>query len=122
MLPGCIFSAYFSCSENGVFRVLLLCRDAGRVVVKEQTRGGYMNWDQMKGKWTQMKGSAKTRWGKLTDDDLDVIGGQKDQLIGRIQERYGIQKEEAQNQVDEWGRNYDQDTELERERLNRKAS
>lgn len=41
-----------------------------------------MNWDQMKGKWMQMKGAAKTRWGKLTDDDLDVIGGQKDQLIG----------------------------------------
>jgi len=81
-----------------------------------------MNWDQIKGKWTQMKGSAKTRWGKLTDDDLDVIAGQKDQLVGRIQERYGIRKEEAQNQVDEWGRSYDQETELERERLNRKAA
>jgi uncharacterized protein YjbJ (UPF0337 family) len=81
-----------------------------------------MNWDQMKGKWTQMKGSVKTRWGKLTDDDLEVISGQKDQLVGRIQERYGIRKEEAQNQVDEWGRSFDQETELERERLNRKAS
>lgn len=81
-----------------------------------------MNWDQVKGKWTQMKGAAKTRWGKLTDDDLDVIAGQKEQLIGRIQERYGIHKEEAQKQVEEWGRSYDQETDLERERVNRKAS
>ncbi len=58
-----------------------------------------MNWDQIKGKWTQMKGSAKTRWGKLTDDDLDIIAGQKNQLIGRIQERYGIRKEEARFRI-----------------------
>ena len=56
----------------------------------------------MKGKWKQMKGSVKERWGKLTDDDLDVIDGQHDQLIGKIQERYGIAREVAQKQVDEW--------------------
>lgn len=61
-----------------------------------------MNSDQMKGKWKQMKGSVKERWGKLTDDDLDVIDGQQDQLIGTIQERYGIAREAAQKQVDEW--------------------
>jgi len=61
-----------------------------------------MNSDQMKGKWKQMKGSVKERWGKLTDDDIDVIDGQHDQLIGKIQERYGIAKEAAQKQVDEW--------------------
>ena len=63
-----------------------------------------MNSDQMEGKWKQMKGSLKTRWGKLTDDDLTVIEGQKDQLVGRIQERYGVAREEAQKQVDEWNR------------------
>ncbi|MBV9624090.1 MAG: CsbD family protein, partial [Acidobacteria bacterium] len=46
-----------------------------------------MNWDQVSGKWKQLQGSVKTRWGKLTDDDLDVIAGHKDQLVGRIQER-----------------------------------
>jgi uncharacterized protein YjbJ (UPF0337 family) len=61
-----------------------------------------MNADQIKGKWKQVKGSVKTKWGKLTDDDLDVINGQRDQLIGRIQERYGIAKDDAQRQVDAW--------------------
>ena len=63
-----------------------------------------MNEDRMEGKWKQMKGALKSRWGKLTDDDLDVIEGQKDQLIGKVQERYGIAKDEAQKQVDEWNR------------------
>jgi len=82
-----------------------------------------MNNDRVEGKWKQMKGSLKSRWGKLTDDDLDVIEGQKDQLVGRIQERYGIAKEEAQKQVDEWNRvNRDAENhEIEAERQ-RKAS
>lgn len=61
-----------------------------------------MNSDQLQGKWKQMKGSVKERWGKLTDDDVDIINGQNDQLVGKIQEKYGIAKEEAQRQVDEW--------------------
>jgi uncharacterized protein YjbJ (UPF0337 family) len=61
-----------------------------------------MNADQLKGKWKQMKGSVKERWGKLTDDDLDVINGQSEQLVGKIQERYGVAREAAQKQVDEW--------------------
>jgi uncharacterized protein YjbJ (UPF0337 family) len=61
-----------------------------------------MNAEQLNGKWMQLKGSVKTKWGKLTDDDLEVINGQEEQLIGRIQERYGIAKEEAQRQVKEW--------------------
>jgi len=82
-----------------------------------------MNWDQMEGKWKQMKGSVKSRWGKLSDDDLDVIAGQKDQLVGRIQERYGIQKEQAQQEVDEWNRTLDQENDLARtHNLDRKAS
>jgi uncharacterized protein YjbJ (UPF0337 family) len=61
-----------------------------------------MNSDQLKGKWKQIKGSVKEHWGKLTDDDLDVIDGKHDQLVGKIQERYGIAKDAAQKQVDEW--------------------
>jgi uncharacterized protein YjbJ (UPF0337 family) len=81
-----------------------------------------MNWDQIAGKWKQMKGSAKTRWGKLTDDDLDVIAGQKDQLVGRIQERYGIAKEEAQRQVDDWGRTQSEERDYRTDRdIKRKA-
>ena len=81
-----------------------------------------MNWDQVSGKWKQLKGSVKTRWGKLTDDDLDVIAGHKDQLVGRIQERYGIRKEEAELQVNEWNTRLGEENEAERERLNRKVS
>ena len=61
-----------------------------------------MNWDQVQGKWKQMKGSVKQQWGKLTDDDLEIIDGQKDKLVGRLQERYGITKEEAARQVGDW--------------------
>ena len=63
-----------------------------------------MNWDQIEGKWTQMKGEVRRKWGKLTDDDLEIIGGSKDKLVGRIQERYGIAKEVAEKQLDEWSR------------------
>jgi len=63
-----------------------------------------MNWDQIEGKWTQVKGSARQRWGKLTDDDWQTIAGKKEQLVGRIQERYGIALAEAEKQADEWSR------------------
>lgn len=82
-----------------------------------------MNSEQMAGKWKQMKGSVKTQWGKLTDDDLDVINGQKEKLVGRIQERYGIAKEEAQRQVDDWSRTHAREEQYQTDRdLNRKAS
>jgi uncharacterized protein YjbJ (UPF0337 family) len=61
-----------------------------------------MNWDQMEGKWKQVKGSIKQKWGKLTDDDLDVIAGSRDKLVGRIQERYGIAQDAAEREVDSW--------------------
>jgi uncharacterized protein YjbJ (UPF0337 family) len=61
-----------------------------------------MNWEETKGRWNQMKGAVKKQWGKLTDDDLAVIAGQRDQLVGKIQERYGIAKEEADQQVKTW--------------------
>ncbi|MBV8089354.1 MAG: CsbD family protein [Alphaproteobacteria bacterium] len=66
-----------------------------------------MNTDQMKGNWKQLIGKAKEKWGQLTDDDWRIVEGQRDQLVGRIQERYGIAREEAQRQVDEFDRSYD---------------
>jgi uncharacterized protein YjbJ (UPF0337 family) len=64
-----------------------------------------MNSDQLKGQWKQVKGSVKERWGKLTNDDIEVINGQHDRLIGKIQEKYGIAREAAQKQVEEWNAN-----------------
>ena len=61
-----------------------------------------MNWDQVKGNWKQFKGDIKVRWGKLTDDDLDVVDGRRDQLVGSIQKRYGIAKEQAEDQLDKY--------------------
>jgi uncharacterized protein YjbJ (UPF0337 family) len=59
-----------------------------------------MNQDRMSGNWKQVKGKIKEQWGKLTDDDLDVIAGKRDQLLGRIQERHGIAKDQAERQVE----------------------
>ena len=65
-----------------------------------------MNWDTVKGNWKQAKGKIKAQWGKLTDDDLTVIDGKREQMIGRIQERYGIAKDLAEKQVSDWERTY----------------
>jgi len=59
-----------------------------------------MNWDQVEGKWKQSKGKFREKCGKLTDDDIEVIAGKRDQLVGRLQERYGIAREEAEKQAD----------------------
>jgi uncharacterized protein YjbJ (UPF0337 family) len=61
-----------------------------------------MNWDQIEGKWKQLKGGAKAKWGKLNDNDLEVISGRREQLVGLIQQRYGLAKEAAEKQVNEW--------------------
>jgi len=61
-----------------------------------------MNWDRLEGNWKQAAGKVKEKWGKLTDDDITVIAGKQEQLVGRIQERYGIAKDEAERQVKEW--------------------
>jgi uncharacterized protein YjbJ (UPF0337 family) len=63
-----------------------------------------MNWDQVAGKWKQYKGQAKEKWGKMTDDDLDVIDGRRQQLVGKIQERYGLARDAAESQADEFVR------------------
>ena len=61
-----------------------------------------MNWDQVEGKWKQFTGAAQAKWGELTGDELDEIEGNRERLEGKIQEKYGIEKEEARRQVDEW--------------------
>jgi hypothetical protein len=61
-----------------------------------------MNWDQLEGKWKQFTGAAQAEWGKLTHDDLQKLSGTKDQLVGKIQERYGVAKEEAERQAEAW--------------------
>ena len=61
-----------------------------------------MNWERVEGKWKQMKGSAKLKWAKLTDDDLEFIAGKRDLLVGMIQERYGVAREDAERQAGEW--------------------
>jgi len=66
-----------------------------------------MNWDRIEGNWKQIKGKALAQWGKLTDDDFDLIAGRRDQLAGKIQERYGVAKDEAHQQVSDWVRRAD---------------
>ena len=61
-----------------------------------------MQWDIVEGNWKQFKGKVKEQWGKLTDDDLDRIAGKKDQLAGRLQESYGIGKDDAERQIREF--------------------
>lgn len=61
-----------------------------------------MNSEQIKGNWNILKGKVKQSWGELTDDEVDKIDGRRDELVGTIQRRYGIEKEEAERQVDEW--------------------
>jgi uncharacterized protein YjbJ (UPF0337 family) len=61
-----------------------------------------MNWDIIQGKWKELKGQAKEKWGKLTDDDLDRIEGKRDQLVGRVQQKYGVAKDEAERQVEQF--------------------
>jgi uncharacterized protein YjbJ (UPF0337 family) len=61
-----------------------------------------MNWDQVAGNWKQFQGKVKEKWGKLTDDDLTVIGGKRDQLAGILQQRYGYEKARAEKELDEF--------------------
>lgn len=58
-----------------------------------------MNWDRARGDWNQVKGRVKRTWGKLTDDDVDQVAGIRDELIGKVQQRYGVARDEAERQV-----------------------
>jgi len=66
-----------------------------------------MNWDQVEGKWKEFKGRAREKWGKLTDDELETIGGKREKLAGILQQKYGIAKEEAEKQIAQFERNLD---------------
>jgi len=61
-----------------------------------------MNWDIAKGQWKQFRGQVKEQWGNLTDDDLDQIEGKREQLLGAVQKRYGIAKDEAERQINKF--------------------
>ena len=61
-----------------------------------------MNWDEMSGRWSQLKGQAREQWGELTDSDLDRVGGRKDQLVGLLQEKYGYLRGAAERDLDRW--------------------
>ena len=61
-----------------------------------------MNWDKIEGNWEQFKGNVRTKWGKLTDDQIDVIAGKRETLAGKIQESYGITREETEKQLEAW--------------------
>jgi len=76
-----------------------------------------MNWDQIRGNWKQLKGSARKAWGDLTDDDLDKIEGERERLVGKIQERYGVAKAEAERRVDVWVSSVDKDSGRQRPRV-----
>ncbi|MDH3444701.1 MAG: CsbD family protein [Deltaproteobacteria bacterium] len=65
-----------------------------------------MNWDQVSGQWTQLKGKAKEKWVKLTDDDFDVVEGKRDQLVGKLQQRYGLAKDRAEKEADDWAKEF----------------
>jgi uncharacterized protein YjbJ (UPF0337 family) len=67
-----------------------------------QRKESAMNWDRIEGNWKQLKGNVKQQWGKLTDDQLDVIAGKRDSLAGKIQETYGLSKDEAEKQLSAW--------------------
>jgi uncharacterized protein YjbJ (UPF0337 family) len=68
-------------------------------MVSHTTKGIYMNWDIVEGNWKQFKGKVRARWGKLNDDQLELIAGKRIELAGRIQEAYGVTKDEAEVQI-----------------------
>src|SRR3546814_1450876 len=80
------------------------CLDARRFRSRRYTGWrSTMNWDQVEGNWKQLKGAVKEKWGRLTDDELDMMAGQRDQLIGRLPEHYGMAREAAEGEAERWG-------------------
>lgn len=66
-----------------------------------------INLDTIRGNWRQIKGEIKQQWGKLTDDDMALIKGHRDELVGKVQERYGLSKEAAEHEVQEWAKRHE---------------
>ena len=79
-----------------------------------------MNWDRVEGNWKQVKGKVKQKWGKLTDDQLDVISGNRDELVGKIQESYGIAKDQAEKEVKAWESTFEDEYERQQAETRRK--
>lgn len=80
-----------------------------------------MNWDRVQGNWKQFKGKLQEKWGKLTDDQVSAIDGRREILAGKLQEAYGIGKEEAEQQINDWQRSMQDvapDNEFERRKVN----
>jgi uncharacterized protein YjbJ (UPF0337 family) len=85
----------------GTLRRVVRCRGT----IPFNTSGGTtMDWNRVEGNWKQVKGKVKEQWGKLTDDDLDVINGRREQLEGKLQQRYGFAKDQIHKDVDDWFR------------------
>ena len=84
--------------------MLLVTRQRRSNQNRKNQEGRSASWtgNRIEGNWKQFKGQAKEKWGRLTDDDLDVINGRQDQLEGKIQERYGLAKDQAKKDVDAW--------------------
>lgn len=74
-----------------------------------------MNWDTIEGNWKQAKGKIREQWGELTDDDLDVVDGKRDQLVGAIQKRYGKTKDEVEQELSEYEKEHVHDSASTRE-------
>jgi len=78
-----------------------------------------MNQETLSGEWKMLKGAMKTKWGKLTEDDLTIIEGRREELVGKIQQRYGIAKDEAEKQLAEFKKNYEESRKREESRLSK---
>jgi uncharacterized protein YjbJ (UPF0337 family) len=83
---------------------LILHQGAVPALLANEDGGSAMNWDQIEGNWMKAKGKLRQQWGKLTDDDLSLIDGKREELASRLQERYGYQKEQAEKEIDSWMR------------------
>jgi len=84
----------------GFLALLFVTRARGCVSIE----GVHLNWNLIQDNWKQAAPKAKEQWGKLTDDDIDIVAGRRGQLVGKIQERYGVARYEAEKQLSEWQR------------------
>ena len=94
-------SAGLAFAGGGVWQPSKPCAVGDKI---KSLEGGHMDWNRVEGNVKQVMGMVKEKWGKLTDDDLTVINGRRDQLGGKIQERYGYAKDQAQREIDDWYR------------------
>jgi uncharacterized protein YjbJ (UPF0337 family) len=85
-----------------VFRLDIPVDRTKHNTVKTTQERRAMNWDRVEGNWKELKGKVQQKWGKLTNDDLDVIEGKRTELSGRLQQRYGVARDEAERQIDTW--------------------